>query len=407
MLKAVAGILKRYHMLPEAARVGVAVSGGADSVCLLDVLAALAPAHGWALTVLHLNHGWRGDTSDEDARFVGRLAARYGFRCVVERMEGAVPESNLEARGREARRRFFAAQMAALPLDRIATGHTLDDQAETVLFRALRGAGPGGLAGILPVTAEGIVRPLLEMDRAAVGEYLRERGLEWREDATNSDVRFRRNALRAVLPELSRLVNPEARQALARLANIALEEEAYWERLTGEAGSRVWREEDGALVARIEELMGGGRALARRLVRRAMGRLRGGLRAIDHDHVERVLAMAERERGEGRMDLPGMVAERSCGWLRLGAGPVETLREKHLTGDVVVRGWRAGDLYDGRPFRDRLRARNVPRWRRTRWRVAAAGRELLWAEGFGWSAAGWAISSRVRKLLSEIADVSI
>lgn len=397
-------------MLPGGARVGVAVSGGADSVCLLDVLAALAPAHGWALTVLHLNHGWRGDSSDGDARFVEQLAARYGFRCVVERMEGAVPESNLEARGREARRRFFAAQMAALPLDRVATGHTLDDQAETVLFRALRGAGPGGLAGILPVTAEGIVRPLLEMDRAAVGEYLRERELEWREDATNSDVRFRRNALRAVLPELSRLVNPEARRALARLADIALEEEAYWARLTGEAEGRVWREEDGALVARIEELMGGGRALARRLVRRAMGRLRGGLRAIDHDHVERVLAMAERERGEGRMDLPGVVAERSCGWLRLGAGPVEGVRAKGLmgeAGEVVVRAWRPGDLYDGRPFRERLRARNVPRWRRARWLVAARGGELLWADGFGLSGAGRSLPDGIRKLLSEIADVSI
>lgn len=406
MLEPVAGNLKRYHMLPRGARVGVAVSGGADSVCLLDVLAGLRAEWGWTLVVLHLNHGWRGEASEEDARFVERLAAGYGFECVTGRAGERLSTGNLEEQGREARRRFFAEQKAALGLERIATGHTRDDQAETVLFRALRGTGPGGLAGILPVTAEGVVRPLLAVDRVWVGRWIVARGLEWREDATNADVRFRRNALRAVLPELARLVNPAAREALARLSEIARDEEEHWAQITAQAAARVWIEEDGARVARAEALRAEGRAVARRLVRWALEQARGHLRGVDHVQVERVLEMAARERGEARMRLPGVWVERSCGWLRVGAEPPPPLEEKAMKG-AALRGWRAGDVWNGRPFRDWLRRNNVPRWRRARWAVLARGSEILWARGAGVSEAGRQAGIVAGDPLSETGIVSI
>ena len=269
VLEAVTANLNRYHMLPDGARAGVAVSGGADSACLLDVLAALAPRRGWSLFVLHLNHGWRGAESDEDERFVERLAASYGLPCVTGRGPAA-RAGNLEQQGREARRRFFAAQREALRLDRIATGHTLDDQAETVLFRALRGAGPGGLAGILPVTEEGIVRPLLTVGREQVRRWLRERGLAWREDPTNADPRFRRNALRAALPELARAANPAAREALARLAAIAYDEEKVWNQLVDECWGRIGVAQagaDGSVILDAGKLAAEPPAVARRVCR--------------------------------------------------------------------------------------------------------------------------------------------
>jgi tRNA(Ile)-lysidine synthase len=396
VLEAVAGNLKRYHMLPDGARAGVAVSGGADSVCLLDVLATLAPAHGWTLAVLHLDHGWRGEQSREDARFVEQLAERYGLQCVVGQAADYAPakpggSSNLEQQGREARRAFFAAQRAALGLDRIATGHTLDDQAETVLFRLLRGTGPGGLAGILPVTAEGIVRPLLSVGRPDIGQWLKTRGLAWREDPSNADTRFRRNALRAVLPELCRLVNPAARLALARLAEVACEEEKYWAGVVEESGAATLepQQEGGhCVVVDVDKLLALPPALARRVLRRALEHVRGGLNALEYHHVESVLALARQPRGEGRRTLPGAFVERSFHWLRIAAAPTEPLPESAAGEGVVLRGWRPGDRFDGRPFRDYLQRKKVPRWQRTRWRVLARGSTLLWAAGPGLSETG-------------------
>ena len=397
-------------MLPGGARVGVAVSGGADSVCLLDVLFALAAGQGWRLTVLHLNHGWRGAGSDADAGFVEDLARRYSLPCIVGRAGAPAAGGNLEQQGREARRRFFAEQRLALGLDRIATGHTLDDQAETVLFRALRGAGPGGLAGILPVTAEGIVRPLLGVKREWVLAWNRRRGLEWREDPTNGDPRFRRNAIRALLPELARLVNPAASEALARLAVIAQDEEIVWCERVALAGREVWREEEGAWVARVDEIAARGRAMARRLIRQGVENMRGGLISVDFSHIEQVLALVERRGGEGKVQLPGGWAERSCGWLRMAAGVAQVLEEREVEGAggrAVLRGWRPGDQYDGCPLRERLRRREVPRWRRGRWPVLASGAVLLWAEGFGWSEAGQASGWPGSISLSENLNVSI
>ena len=282
-----------------------------------------------------------------------------------------------------------------------------------MLYRALRGSGPGGLAGILPVTAEGLVRPLLGVSRAWVLEWNRAHGLEWREDASNADPRFRRNALRRILPELGRLVNPAAPEALARLAGIALDEEADWRARTEEAAARVWSPEEGdplALAAPVDALASHGPALTRRLLRHALESVRGSLRSIDHAHVEQVLLLAGRRRGDGRIQLPGAWAERSCGWLRIAAAPPAPVAEITVRGPraaAILRGWRPGDQFDGRPFRDRLRRRNIPRWRRPRWPVLASGSDLLWAEGFGCSAAGVEAGWPAGISLSEIRSLSI
>jgi len=171
LLDQVAATIFRYNMLPPGARVGVAVSGGADSVCLLHLLIRM----GWPVHVLHMNHGLRGAESEADERFVTELAASLGVE--FERSEGMPGLGNLEAAARERRLEFFQAARVRLRLAAVATGHTRTDQAETVLFRAMRGTGPGGLAGILPVTREGLVRPLLGVGREEVRAWLQGEGL--------------------------------------------------------------------------------------------------------------------------------------------------------------------------------------------------------------------------------------
>ena len=217
--------ISRYNMLAPGARVLAAVSGGADSVALLHVLIEIAPRLGATLAgVAHLNHKQRGAASDDDERFVARLAAEHGltFHCA----EAGALEGNLEQAMRDARRDFFTRLIREGAADRVALAHTRDDQAETVLFRVLRGSGLSGLAGIHPVTGDGLIRPLLDVTRAEIEEFLHSRGVEWREDATNRDPRFARNRIRhELLPQLARDWNPKIVDALAQLGDLAWEEE--------------------------------------------------------------------------------------------------------------------------------------------------------------------------------------
>src|SRR5205814_1965505 len=147
-LERIAGTIERHAMLARGQRVGVAVSGGADSVCLLQVLSELAPRWNLQLTVLHLNHGLRGEESRQDADFVRALAALRGLPVRVRELDLTAASGNLEEASREARLSFFHEMIAGGVVDLVAVGHTRSDQAETVLFRFLRGSGAGGLAGI-------------------------------------------------------------------------------------------------------------------------------------------------------------------------------------------------------------------------------------------------------------------
>ena len=272
-------------------RAGVAVSGGIDSVALLRLLLELRSELGIVLSVVHFNHKLRGAESDGDEEFVARLAREYDLEFYVDRddVAGHAREEgvSLETAARELRYGFFRrlirqsqpeSPLLAKParsgapdvspeevkiptsrksgekwgtpvrdavphtfpvLSKIVTGHTLDDQAETVLMRVIRGAGMRGLGGIHPRLAvendDGeewgeIVRPLLSTPRRELEQYLREIGQEWREDATNEDARFTRNRVRKlVMPLLEKEFNPAVAENLSELAEIARGEEDYWE----------------------------------------------------------------------------------------------------------------------------------------------------------------------------------
>lgn len=418
MIETVHATIKRYHMLPSGSRAGVAVSGGADSVFLLRALSELAVREGWQLEALHLNHKLRGEESDGDARFVAELAASLGLPCHIACEDVRARGGNLEQAARMARREFFAGVQRERGLERVATGHTLDDQAETVLFRALRGAGLTGLQGIQPVTRDGVVRPLLGVERAQLREWLRERGFEWREDSTNLDTSLARNRLRLeLLPGLEAAVNRRGRWALSRLAELARDEERYWESVLEPLAERMLRRERDAVILNCRELTALEPALRRRLVRRALEDAGGGLRRIEFEHVEAVLALASRSRGEGGVQLPGVFAERSLHLLRV-ATVVESLERESggkatpmmaLAGvgewvceggarvrvlsmpaaEATLRCWRAGDRIRlaGREreasLRDLFQRDFIPRWERRVWPVIESGGKLVWTRRYG------------------------
>ena len=244
LAQSVLGYIRKQDLLRPGDRVGVAVSGGADSVALLRILLELRTELGIVLSVAHLNHLLRGAESDGDEQFVHDLACNYELHLFSARRDvktyAAEKKISIETAARELRFQYFEELIRKGEFNKLATAHSLDDQAETVLLRLLRGSGLRGLSAIRPrlfikdvaeqVCGE-IIRPLLSTRREAAAAYLAELGQEWREDATNKQLRYTRNRVRHVLvPLLEKEFNPAATEKLAELAEIARGEEKFWEK---------------------------------------------------------------------------------------------------------------------------------------------------------------------------------
>ncbi|MGH9586991.1 MAG: tRNA lysidine(34) synthetase TilS [Acidobacteriaceae bacterium] len=322
-------------LLCPGMRLAVAVSGGADSVALLRALIEAAPEVGLVLSVAHVQHGIRGAESEADAMFVADLAAQHGL--VFQRTDVDAPTAaqanrqTLEEAARNLRYAWFREILDSGLADAVATAHTLDDQAETVLHKLLRGAWTEGLSGIHPVLKQTkglILRPFLAARRAEIEAWLSQIGQPWREDASNADVAYTRNRLRhGLLPALA-AYNPQIYGHLANLATLARDEDAYWREelvrtmpqllLPGKpvrGGGRAASADQSATSVALEiERLPASPAYRRRILRAAARELGVGL---NFDQTERLLAMCE-PRGTRRETLTATLkAERSPRELRL------------------------------------------------------------------------------------------
>jgi tRNA(Ile)-lysidine synthase len=307
-------------------RIAVAVSGGVDSVSLLAGLVELSDRLHLTLSVAHVHHGLRGEEADADAAFVRGRAEAHGLPVAVERVDpraavAAAPSSRTRPTVQEAARRLRAEALerlaAGLGAERIATAHTADDQAETVLLRLLRGTGPSGLAGIPPRTGI-VVRPLLRTTRAELLAYAAARGLDWREDPSNASPRYARGRLRhGWLPGLREAFNPRLLRAVGDLAE-AMQDEAAWIGgwVDAEARRRFQPATGEGAILHIEakdwdpETVPD--ALARRLARQALHQAGAG-RDVTRAHLDRIVAFLRRGRPGRSIELPG--------GLRLVRGP--------------------------------------------------------------------------------------
>ena len=314
MLTAVRRYLSRHSMIAPGDRIGVAVSGGADSVCLLRLLLELHSELGIVLHVVHFEHGLRPESA-EDARFVAELAERFSLPFHLSsgdtRAHAAERRISIETAARELRYEFFDSLLARDTVGKIATAHTQSDQAETVIMKLLRGAGARGLSGIHPVLQRdqgAIIRPLLLAARAEVEAYLTTAQQPFRTDATNADCAYTRNRVRHELMPALRELNPEVDAALAQTAEILLAEEEY---LDAEAERAL-----PFMLQPGEPVRGGGRAagvsasamfslsigglsrhplaIQRRLVRRALAHRYGSRPRVDDRRRQHRTGVAER-----------------------------------------------------------------------------------------------------------------
>jgi tRNA(Ile)-lysidine synthase len=331
-------------LLRPGMRLAVAVSGGADSVALLRSLIDAAPEIGLVLLVAHVHHGIRGADADADAEFVSNLAAEHGLafhrRNVDARSAAAQNRETLEEAARKLRYAWFGELLATEVADALATAHTLDDQAETVLHKLLRGAWTEGLSGIHPVLAQPrgvILRPFLGVRRSQIETWLACVGQSWREDRTNSDISYTRNRLRHDLLPVLASYNPQIHRQLANLATLARDEDAYWQMelarilppllLPGKpvrGGGRAASTNPAEMSVALEiERLPASAAVRRRILRAAARQL--GV-ALNFEQTERVLAMCGRNPSK-RQTLTAMLrAERSPRELRL-VKRIEALRD--------------------------------------------------------------------------------
>jgi tRNA(Ile)-lysidine synthase len=435
MVQGVLDYIRRQDLLHAGDRVGVAVSGGADSVALLRIMLELRPELGVVLSVVHFNHKLRGVEAGADGQFVTQLAHRHQLELHVSSGDVAAQARKqhlgIEAAGRQLRYRYFRQLFEEKRLNRIATGHTLDDQAETVLLRIVRGAGTRGLAGIypqlqVPGSQFSVVRPLLQTRRRLLEAFLANIGQEWREDSSNRDLRHARNRVRhGIVPRLERTLNPSVRETLAETADIARSEEEYWQKEVGRVLPELWQAERRALEPK--GLAALPLALRRRMVRAAAESL--GLR-LEFRHVEEILDLSRTGAQSAMLpqgwvlsltkdglqfDSPGPAAAASSdyeytlpvpgavevpevgtrfeaalvpGSATSGYNPDHMLDPALLQKELTVRNWRAGDRYwpahskAAKKIKELLQERKLTGSERRLWPVGVSGQEIVWVRGF-------------------------
>jgi len=308
----VLSFVQRHKLIPPGETLVVGVSGGADSVCLLHLLAGWQQKLGLKLHVAHLDHQLRGAESEADARYVVSLAGSLGVPVTAGRRDVSAyrEERNcsLEEAARELRYDFLATVAGDVGARRVAVGHTRDDQVETILLHILRGAGTAGLRGIKPcspltggkgeATPLLAIRPLLELSREETLRYCQQHRLEPRRDSSNLSPAFLRNRLRLQLLPLLRDYNPGIDRALLRLAEIADADFSFIEQQAQQVWEEVAREEGEVIHLEKKKVASLPLALQRQVIRLAIARVWGDTRDIEANHIEAVRGLMTAPRGK-------------------------------------------------------------------------------------------------------------
>jgi tRNA(Ile)-lysidine synthase len=330
LLDALRILLRERFGVCAGERIGVAVSGGADSVALLRLFVELREVLGVVVCVAHFNHKLRGKASEADEKFVARLAAQHGLEFFVQRENVAArakrERANLEDAARRARYTFFEQLVKEGQVSRVAVAQTADDQAETVLAHIMRGTGLAGLAGIHPQVGSAF-RPLLGIRRAALRAYLRDKRQAWREDASNRDeTRTRARIRHKLMPFLEKEFQGVVVEHLCQLAELAREDNSFLDYAAQFRVKAVAKEIGAGVSIPVGEFAGGQEgfqkrsgeespetntfALRKRMIREVVKRVKPRAGELGALHVDAVLHLAQSGHSGKILQLPGGVEVR-------------------------------------------------------------------------------------------------
>ncbi|MCP4625093.1 MAG: tRNA lysidine(34) synthetase TilS [bacterium] len=310
ILRMVRQTIADHRMLAAGDAVLIAISGGMDSVAMVQVLHTLAADFSIQLAIAHLNHSLRREDSDRDADFVAEFARRLELPLYIEkrnvRQFQRTAHLSLEEAARAVRYEFLKETAARNGFNKIATGHHGNDNAELVLMNLLRGSGPLGLSGIAPVRDGKIIRPLLELKQSEIVDYITEKKLPFVTDSSNTDLSFRRNRIRHhLIPTLEKSYNPAVIDTLNRLGTIMRSEDQWLENVLDQDYSRcIAVDERDSINIDLERFEGLATAAKRRIIRKAIRSVKNDLRRITLLHVDAVLGLIDNRPGAGYLNLP-------------------------------------------------------------------------------------------------------
>lgn len=302
-----------HNMFQTGDSVVIGVSGGPDSVALLYALLQVASKFSLKLGIAHLNHCLRQKDSDNDAEFVAALAEKLNLTCFIKKVEVSEYQRRHRLSPEEASRRvrydFYNEVAERNRFNKIALGHHFDDNAELILMNLFRGSGPLGISGIPPVRNGKIVRPLIRLKKSEIIDFLSEKGIEYVSDKSNKDVKYFRNRIRQnLIPFLKEFYNPKITETLNRLAYITRCEDAWIEELINPLYEKsIIAIEGGCITLSVPELTGINIAAKKRIIRRAIARIKGNLRRITFSHIDSVVNLLEVGPVAGSLDLPDRV----------------------------------------------------------------------------------------------------
>ena len=432
--KKVLQTIQHCGLLSQGDRVLVALSGGADSVALLMALRHWCKADSSQLSAAHINHQLRGEDSNQDEMFVRHLCDKFGIVVHIKRLhtrENAKKAThNLEDFARQQRYHFLF-HIAQPTNSIVATGHNLNDQAETFLMKLIRGAGFTGLSGIYPERENAyhsqfvrVVRPLLETSRAEILAYLSRQGQPYRLDVTNEDVSLERNWVRHhLMPMVSEKLNPRVLHTVGRAARLFREMEEHLVEEGRKALAKCIKKEGREIRVKIPQLRCLPAILQKEVVRLAMREWKGNLKQVTFQHVEAILDLTGKTSGRQahlpgdlrvqrefeelcflpkspshtfccQLTIPGEVYVREVG-KRVVARRIPVTESKEGTvlfdfdgHSLQIRNRRPGDRYcisprsRRRKLKKLLCERRIPKSKRDRLVVFEAGSEIVWVEGF-------------------------
>jgi len=427
LARCTADTIAKFRMLEPGDRVLVGVSGGADSVSLVLVLKEL----GYTLGIAHLNHGLRGNESEEDDRFVAELASKRDVPLFNRRISIQSEGGNVEAAGRQARKEFFRSVSASHGFTKIAIAHTRDDRVETCLLHLFRGTGLEGMVSMAPVSGM-TIRPLIEASHEDIHRFLRTANQPWRTDATNFDTAFARSRLRhEFIPKLAESFNPRLCETLSRTVELLENEDAWLQELTATWLAQHASPDSEETAVNAAALSNAPVALARRAIRALLRRTGSDLTDVTFDRIESIRGLLGEGKSGKTIQLPGrLVAERTFDRIlfRQVQDPVKefayvlpipgtvhipelgkTFRAGIADGTMVphgsenrdwvfvdggrlgpcvkIRNWKPGDYFKpvgwpGGKLKKHFQRARVPRSQRSRWPVFEIDSTLVWVASF-------------------------
>ena len=319
LIKTAEETIKAYKMIEPGDSVLVGVSGGPDSVTLLNIMLTLAQRFSLRVGVAHLNHCLRQEDSNDDAEFVVSLASRLDLPCYIKKEDVSKyrhgKKMSLEEAARIVRYRFFESVAEKYMFNKIALGHNADDNAELVLMYLLRGSGPLGISGIPPVRNGKIIRPLIKLTKSEILEFLAVNELKFVLDKSNNDQRYVRNRIRHhLMPYLRSSYNKKIVGTINRLASIIRSEEEWMDDLINPIFNKsVLAAKNNSVALSISSINELHIAAQRRIIRKAIAEIKGNLRRITFSHIDSVISLLNSEHAFGHIDLPDRILIKRVG----------------------------------------------------------------------------------------------